>query len=322
MRSETDLTMRYFDAQAVHSLLDYPGLIEALREAHWGPAPETVRMVREEPGGGENRFVVQFGWRRDAVIAVKLVGVFQGNAGLRPPQPSVQGLVTVFDARTGAPLIAADGAAMTVRKTAADSALAASLLARPDARVLLIVGAGDLARHMLAAHLTARPSLDRVLVWNRTHERALALAMAEDRPDVAVEAVRDLDAAVAAADVISCVTHSKEPLVHGRLLKPGAHLDLVGAYLPDMREADDEAMARGRLFVDTRVGMEEAGDLRQPADRGVIRFEDVAADLYELCSGSHAGRRGGKEITVFKNVGGGHLDLFAAQYLKAVAERR
>jgi len=314
--------MRVFDAGSVHSLLDYPGLIEAMRKAHCGPAPETIRMVRDEPDGGANRFVVQFGWQRDAAVAVKLVGVFPGNASLRPPQPSVQGLVLLFDADTGAPLIAADGAAMTLRKTAADSALGASLLARSDARVLLILGAGGLAPHMLSAHRAARPSLERVLVWNRTHERAAALAAAHAGGDFAIEAVRDLDAAVAEADVISCVTLSKKPLVRGRLLKAGAHLDLVGAYLPDMREADDEAMQRGKLFVDTRDGMEKAGDLSQPARRGVIRWEDVMADLYELCTGGHAGRGGDDEITVFKNVGGGHLDLFTAQHLKAAAERR
>lgn len=314
--------MRFFDADSVHSLLDYPGLIEAMRRAHRGPAPDQIRMVRNEPANGENRFVVQFAWQRDAVIAVKLAGVFPGNLSLRPAQPSVQGLVAVFDARTGTPLMTADGAAMTFRKTAADSALGSSLLARSDARVLLIVGAGGLAPHMLAAHRAARLSLQRALVWNRTPERAEALARAHAGRDFSVEAVRDLDAAVAEADVISCVTLSREPLVRGRLLKPGAHLDLVGAFLPEMREADDEAMARGKLFVDTRSGMEDAGDLRQPADRGVFSWEDVAADLYDLCSGRHAGRGSDDEITVFKNVGGGHLDLFAAQHLMAVAESR
>ena len=210
---------------------------------------------------------------------------------------------------------------MTFRKTAADSALGASLLAKQDARVLLIIGAGGLAPHMLAAHRAARPSLDRVLVWNRTFERAEALARAHAGQGYAIEAVRDLDQFTPEADVISCVTMSKTPLVRGALMKPGAHLDLVGAYLPDMREADDDAMARGSLFVDTRSGMEGAGDLCQPVARGRIEWGNVEADLYELCSGRHSGRRSADEITVFKNVGGGHLDLFTAQHLKTVAER-
>lgn len=314
--------MRFYDADAVHALLDYPGLIEAMRQAHRGEAPEAAHLLREEPGGGDNKFVALVAWRARAVIAVKLVGVFPGNLALSPPQPSVQGLVAVFDAATGAPALAADGAAMTFRKTAADSALGASVLARPDARVLLVVGAGGLAPHMIAAHRAARPSIDRVLVWNRTPERAEALARAQAERGVPVEAAPDLDRAVAEADVISCVTMSKAPLVKGALMKPGAHLDLVGAYLPDMREADDAAMARGAIFVDTRSGMEGAGDLRQPVDRGVIGWDSVRADLYELCSGRHPGRGRAAEITVYKNVGGGHLDLFAAQHLKAMAERR
>lgn len=313
--------MQFFHADAVHSHLDYPGLIDAMREAHRGAAPETAHMVRDEPGGGHNKFVALVGWRQGEIIAVKMVGVFPGNLSLQPSQPSVQGLVAVFDAKTGAPLLAADGAAMTFRKTAADSALGASLLSRRDAKVLLIVGAGGLAPHMLAAHRAARPSIERVLIWNRTHERAVALAEAQSGAGLRVEAVQNLNDAVPAADIISCVTMSKAPLVRGVLLKAGAHLDLVGAYLPDMREADDEAMSRGRLFVDTRAGMEDAGDLCQPVARGLIGWDDVSADLYELCSERHPGRTGATDITVFKNVGGGHLDLFTALHLKTLSER-
>lgn len=313
--------MRFYDADAVHKLLAYPALIEAMRQAHRGHGPETANMVRDDPAGGDNKFVALVGWQRDAVIAVKLVGVFPNNLSLSPPQPSVQGLVAVFDGRTGALVLAADGAAMTFRKTAADSALGASLLAKPDARVLLIVGAGGLAPHMIEAHRAARPSLDRVFVWNRTHERAEALVRNHVGHGYAIEAVRDLDEVVPTADVISCVTMSNSPLVRGALMKPGAHLDLVGAYLPDMREADDEAMTRGGIFVDTRSGMEAAGDLRQPVDRGLIGWSHINADLYDLCSGRHRGRDGADQITIFKNVGGGHLDLFTAQHLRAVAER-
>lgn len=313
--------MRFYDAGEVHALLDYPGLIEAMRHAHRGQGPDTAHMVRDDPAGGDNKFVALVGWQSGSVIAVKMVGVFPGNLSLAPPQPSVQGLVAVFDGKTGAPELAADGAAMTFRKTAADSALGASILARPDVRVLLIVGAGGLAPHMLAAHRAARPSIERVLVWNRTHERAEALTRAHARQGYAIKAVRDLDQAVSEADVISCVTMSKSPLVRGALMKPGTHLDLVGAYLPDMREADDEAMARGSIFVDTRSGMEGAGDLCQPVERGRIGWASVEADLYELCSDRHRGRQSADQITVFKNIGGGHLDLFTAQHLKAVSER-
>ena len=202
--------------------------VEALRRAHLGPMPEAAHMVREEPGSGENRFVALVGWQRGAVIAVKLVGVFPANLAADPPAPSVQGLVALFDARSGAPLMVADGAAMTFRKTAADSGLGARLLARADARCLLVVGAGGLAPHMIAAHRAARPGIDRVLIWNRTHARALALAAAQRAAGVMAEAVDDLDAALPRADIVSCVTMSQAPLVRGGRLPPArGHGDRV-----------------------------------------------------------------------------------------------
>lgn len=315
--------MRLFDAAQVDAALDYPGLIAHLRAAHQGPMPEAAHMVRDEPGGGENRFVTLIGWQQGGIIAVKLVGVFPGNLALSPAQPSVQGLVAVFDAATGAPKLVADGAAMTFRKTAADSALGAALLARADAGELLVVGAGGLAPHVIAAHCAARPSIRRISVWNRTPARAEALVAGLSAELAAqgrhIEAVSTLDAAVARADVISCVTMSDRPLVRGDCLKPGAHLDLIGAYRPDMREADDQAMSRAVLFVDTRNGMEGAGDLAQPVAAGLIGWDAVQADLFDLCQGRHPGRRSADEITCFKNVGGGHLDLFAAAALERKA---
>lgn len=306
--------MRYIDAQSVHETLDYASLIDALEQAHRGVMPETANLIADEPNGGANKFVTLVGWQQKDVIAVKMVGVFPQNLSLTPPQASVQGLVCVFDARTGTPLLAADGEAMTFRKTAADSALGARLLARQDVETLLVVGAGGLAPHMIEAHCTARPGIKRVLIWNRTHERAKALALSIEGPTSA-EAVDDLDEAVRLADVISCVTMAEEPLVKGRLLKPGAHLDLVGAYLPHMRETDDDAMKRGTIFVDTRQGMEGAGDLARPVRAGVIGWDDVQADFFDLCAGRKTGRQSQEEITVCKNVGGAHLDLFTARLL-------
>lgn len=309
--------MQILDAETVHRLLDWPGLVEALREAHRGPAPETAHLVRDEPGGGANRFVTLVGWQRGQAVAVKMVGVFPGNLARSPPEPSVQGLVAVFDGATGAPRLVADGAAMTYRKTAADSALGASLLARPDARVLLVVGAGGLAPHVIAAHRAVRPGIGRVLVWNRSPARAAALVAAARAAGTPAELAGDLDAAVAVADVVSCVTMATEPLVKGALLKPGAHLDLIGAWRGDMREADDAALARARLFVDTRSGMAENGEIARAVASGAIGWADVRGDLYELCSGRVAGRTAADEVTCFKNIGGAHLDLFTASALAA-----
>jgi ornithine cyclodeaminase/alanine dehydrogenase-like protein (mu-crystallin family) len=199
---------------------------------------------------------------------------------------------------------------MTLRKTAADSALGATLLARQDAATLLVVGAGVLAPHEIAAHRAVRPSLTTVLVWNRTPARARAVAAA-----TGATAVEDLDAAVATADVISCVTMSTEPLVRGALLRPGAHLDLIGSFTPTMREADDDALRRASVFVDTRVDLRRSGEIQHALASGALAPDGIRGDLFELCSGAVPGRRGAEEITVFKNVGGAHLDLMTARHL-------
>lgn len=307
--------MKMADADMVHRLLDYPYLIEALHAAHQDAHCDADHIVSREPGGGPNQFVTLVGWKPGAGIAVKMVGVFPDNLTRDPPRPSVQGLVALFDPVTGGPLLVADGAAMTFRKTAADSGLGARMLARGDSRTLLVVGAGGLAPHVVAAHRAARPSLARVLIWNRTPARATALAARlAGRPDmqgIDIAATDDLDAAVAKADIVSCVTMARAPLIKGALLKPGAHLDLIGAYLPDMREADDDAIARGTVFVDCRDAMNGSGELADPVAAGIIGWDDVQADLYQLCQGRHHGRRSDTDITVFKNVGGAHLDLMA-----------
>ncbi|WP_152046381.1 bifunctional Delta(1)-pyrroline-2-carboxylate/Delta(1)-piperideine-2-carboxylate reductase [Aureimonas psammosilenae] len=311
--------MQFIDAEAVHRLLDYPSLIAALREAHrMNAMPASQALVMDEPGAGENKFVSLLAWAGGDVVASKLVGVFPGNLSLREPQPSVQGLVALFDGRTGAPLGVCDGTSLTFRKTAADSALGASFLARQDAEVLLVLGAGGLAPHVIEAHRAARPSLRRVLVWNRTMQRAEAL-VAELGPAVEAEAVIDLDAALGEADIVSAVTMATVPIIRGARLKPGAHVDLIGAYRPDMREADDDVVRRARLFVDTRSGCTGSGEIADPLARGLISIDDIEADLFELCAGTHEGRRSPDEITMFKNVGGAHLDLFTARHLLARA---
>jgi ornithine cyclodeaminase/alanine dehydrogenase-like protein (mu-crystallin family) len=304
------------NAHDVNRLLDYSGLIEALRAAHRvGSMPRSEAMVMGESPDEANKFVSLVAWAPKDVIAVKLVGVFPGNLSLAVPEPSVQGLVLLFSGATGRPLFACDGATLTFRKTAADSALGADCLARRDAEVLLVVGAGGLAPHVVMAHRSVRPGLRRVLIWNRTPARAETLAATLTEPGLEVRAVADLDQAVAQADIISCVTMATQPLVRGARLRPGTHVDLIGAYLPEMREADDDVMRRGRLFVDTRNGCTRSGEIAEPIARGIITTDSIEADLFDLCAGRHPGRTDPDAITVYKNVGGAHLDLFSTRHL-------
>lgn len=312
--------MLMLDAAAVHRLLDYPGLVAALRAAHAADRmPRADSMLVSEPPDGVNRFLSLLAWDPGRTIAVKLVGVFPANPSRSPPEPSVQGIVVLFDGATGGPVFACDGAALTFRKTAADSALGVDLLARRDAESLLVVGAGGLASHVAQAHTAVRPTIRRVLVWNRTPSRAESLADHLHLPGVEVRATADLDAAVGEADIVSCVTMATTPLVKGALLKPGAHVDLIGAYQPDMREADDDVVRRATVFVDTRNKCDGSGDIGQPIALGLLTLEAIAGDLFDLCAGRHPGRVSAEQITMYKNVGGAHLDLFTARHLMEAA---
>ena len=204
-----------------------------------------------------------------------------------------------------------DAGLVTRWKTAADSLLGARLLARPDARRLLILGAGTVSTSLIEAYRAGFPGID-VTLWNRTPERARALA-----ETTGAEVATDLPAAVAAADIVATATMSTEPVLHGAWLRPGQHLDLIGAYRADMREADDDALARARVFVDsfdTTLG--HIGELKDPLARGVIARADVLGDLHDLVAG-RAGRASPEDITLFKNGGGAHLDLMTARAILA-----
>jgi ornithine cyclodeaminase len=178
---------------------------------------------------------------------------------------------------------------------------------------MLVVGAGEMSIRLVQAHRAVRPSLRRVLVWNRTRERAVKVAARLCGAGIEAEPVEDLATATRMADIISSCTRSHEPLVLGVNLKPGAHLDLVGGYTPSTREADDEAARRSLVFVDRRESaFHGVGDILQPIASGAIREADVLADLYDLVRGNVTGRRSGSDITFFKNAGGAHLDLMTA----------
>lgn len=288
-------------------LFDYVPLIDFFEARHREP-PARVNDMYLADGGG-NGLLARAGFAPGAGLGVKLATVFPGNSLL----PSVQTVYVFFDPATGEEQAVIAGNALTWFKTACDSALGSRRLARAGASSLLMVGAGAMAPHLIRAHMAAAPSIERVSIWNRTPARAEALAA--ELADLGAEAAAGLREAVEAADIVSCATMAVEPLVEGAWLRPGVHLDLVGAYLPHMREADDDAVSRSRIFVDSRASALETGELKIPLETGVISAADVEADHYQLASGAAPGRTSDGEITLFKNGGGGHLDLMAAQYL-------
>jgi ornithine cyclodeaminase len=311
--------MRVIDADNVHRLLDYAPLVEALAAAH-REAPPLIGRSLLVPAAGAGRagegFLVLPAWAHGRAFGVKMVTILPGNAELAGGPPSVQATYQLFEGRTGQPVALLDGTALTLRKTAADSGLGAKLLARADVRTLLMIGAGALAPHLIGAHRAVRPSLEHVLVWNRSAPRRDRLLADLAARGIAAEASDDLEAAMRAADVISVATMATEPLVRGAWLKPGCHVDLVGAYQPTMRESDDDAVRCARIHVDYRGStVEESGDLTQPLASGAIAAADILGDLFDLCQGRAPGRRSPEEITLYKNGGGSHLDLFSAEFL-------
>jgi ornithine cyclodeaminase len=301
--------MLVIDQDRIDAVLTWPELVDALDAGHRLGRGQTHDVLLEEGG---DVLLSRTAWKAGYGIGIKTVTGFFGNPGRTPPLPSVQGVFVLFDHGDGRPLAVIDGAGITAWKTAADSALGSRYLSRPDARCLLMVGAGALAGSLIRAHRSVRPRVERILVWNRTPARAEALAAELTAEGVVVQVAMDLAAAAAQADIISSATRTEQPLIEGAWLRPGSHLDLVGAFTASMREADDAALRRGRLFVDAReTTIDHIGELKIPIARGVISKDDVVADLYDLAAG-FAWQRAPHDITIYKNGGGAHLDLMTA----------
>ncbi|WP_296580202.1 ornithine cyclodeaminase family protein [Xanthobacter sp.] len=303
----------FYDAGEVEAALTYERLVPALQAAFAAAQVESpVRGVHhvgneETPG----RLLTMPAWRPGQVFGVKLVNVFPTNGarGLG----AVHGVYALFDGSTGIPTAIIEADALTNRRTAATSALASTFLSRMDSETLTVVGTGNLAFQLAQGHCAVRP-IRRVLVWGRSSERAAAMAANLAALGLPAEPVSDLSAAVAAADIVTSATTSNDPLVLGQDVRPGTHVDLVGAFTPTMRESDDALIRASDVYVDTYAGaLGEAGDLLLPVAAGVWSTDQVKADLYELCGGTKEGRTDPKAITLFKSVGASIEDLVAAE---------
>ncbi|MCA3626743.1 MAG: ornithine cyclodeaminase family protein [Methylobacterium sp.] len=313
--------MRVIDREGVDAALDFPDLIAAIEDALRAEITLPVRHHHAVPrADGDATHLIMPAWHRNAggFLGVKIVNVFPGNSlrGL----PSVMGTYVLMHGDTGAPLAVIDGTRLTLWRTAAASALAARFLAKPDASVHLMVGAGALAPFFIRAHRAVRP-ITRTILWNKTRANAEALAAALSARGIAVEVADDLEAAVRQADIISTATLSTTPLVRGAWLKPGAHLDCVGAFSASMRETDDEAVTRARLFADVRASvLKEGGDFVQPIQAGVIFETKIEADLFDLARGGVTFSRKPDDITFYKSTGSAIFDLAAAALVAKAAK--
>jgi ornithine cyclodeaminase len=301
--------MRVYAAADVHAALPWPALAQALHAvftARGGDAPQ-VPLRHAHALGGADTLLLMPAWDSQLVLT-KLVTVMPGAAH------TVQATVLALDRATGRPLAVLDGEAITLRRTAATSALAARHLARPGASTLLLVGTGRLAAWMARAHAALLPGITRVQVWGRRTDAARSLAATLRAEGLPAEAVADLQAAVHSADIVCCATTALEPLVQGAWLQPGTHVDLVGAFRPQMREVDSAAVQRARVVVDTLAGaLAEAGELVQAIAAGAITPAHVLGELGSVLAGTLAGRTCRDDITLFKSVGSARADLAAAR---------
>lgn len=305
-------TPRFVSAEEIRSTLSFPTLIDAFEAAHRRPRMEVQNGLLGNEG---QQYFVRHAVDSGRYMVSKLVTSFPANLHTGA-LPAVQALCVLFDGHNGQPLGVIDGTELTYWRTAADSALGAKILAQPEPATLLMVGAGAMSVPLIRAHRTVRPSLRRIIIWNRTLQRAARLVAQLLEEGVHAELTQDLAAATQMADVISTCTRSNEPLILGANLRPGVHLDLVGGYTPATREADDEAARRSLVFVDCRdSAFDGIGDIALPIAHGAIKESDVLGDLYDLVGGRVAGRGSPFDITFFKNAGGGHLDLMTAELI-------
>ncbi|MBK7873031.1 MAG: ornithine cyclodeaminase family protein [Saprospiraceae bacterium] len=300
--------MKQFSAEQINSMLEYQAFIPFLKDCFQSEITVPDRTHHDMPNG---TLLMMPAWNEE-YLGIKLATVHPENKNLG--LPSIHATYLLQSAKTGEPLALFDGKALTIKRTAAASALAASFLAKEDATKLLMIGNGALAPELIKAHTTVRP-IKEVLIWGRNEENVEQLIQSTDWNNLQVQRAENLQDAIHWADIISCATMSKTPLVEGAWLSPGQHIDLVGSYKPDMREADDAVIQRASIFVDTLLAMKESGDLALPLKNGRMIPQDIQADLKALCIKNQLIRKNNQEITVFKSVGFALEDLAAAAFI-------
>lgn len=308
--------MAHVEADFIESNTDFSELISVLRKGfsseeiiipqrhhHDFPNPET---------GADSSLLLMPAWQPGKESGVKIATVSPEND--RYGLPSIQAIYILMNALTGAPKAILEGKSLTVKRTAAASALASFYLSRENASSLLMIGTGALSTNLIRAHASVRP-IQKVFVWGRNFEKAQMICDDLKNEDFEIQAICTIEEKMSEVDIVSCATLSKTPLVLGRYIKPGQHIDLVGAYKKDMREADDETISKASVFVDTfQGGLKESGDIVIPLKNGTLKEQEIKGDLFSLSPNKTKGRTSEEEITVFKSVGHALEDLVAATY--------
>lgn len=305
--------MIHISTQQINEHCSYPGLIGALREAFKKKHNIPKRHHHQYPNpkeGVESTLLLMPAWDDGDNVGVKIINVSPNNSSYN--LPTIHGNYLLYDQHKGIPKAIFDAKMLTNKRTAAASALASSILSRADASCLMMIGTGALAPELIKAHTSVRP-IKKVYVWGRSFGKAQKVCAQLENQNFEIIAVENYLTVIDQADIISSATLSTKPLIYGRDIKPGQHIDLVGSFKPDMRESDDELISKVKLYVDNYVGATtESGDLVIPLKKGILSIEDIKADLFELCLEKQEGRKNDEEITCFKSVGHALEDLVAA----------
>lgn len=306
--------IKFIDKETIEANYEFREVIESLDSAFSNSSIEVPMRHHHDypnpPEADESTLLLMPAWDPGKDLGVKMVTVSPNNGAYQ--LPSIQGIYLLFDAHKGNCRALLDAKSLTAIRTAATSALASKYLSRENSESLMMVGTGALSPMLIRAHATVRP-IKKVYIWGRSEDKAEAVKSQLSGETFEVEVVSTIAEGIEKADIISCATLSKTELIEGKYLKAGQHLDMVGAYRPDMREADDECLKRSRIFVDHYAGAtKETGDIKIPLDEGVITREDLTAELFELCPGKKRGRESEEEITFFKSVGHALEDLVTA----------
>ncbi len=307
--------MKLIERNEVEKALDYPSLIEALRTAFQGDIktpPRHHHDFKNPKEGIDSTLLLMPAWEESEDLGVKIVTVSPNNA--KYDLPGINGIYLLFDAQKGVVEAIMDGKALTAKRTAASSALASSYLSRENSTSMLMIGTGALSEELIRAHASVRDIKD-VYIWGRDKTKALKIAE-KLKDDFNINAIDNIEDKISDVDIISCATLSQTALVFGKYLKEGQHVDLVGAYKPNMREADDVLIKTVDIFIDTDMAKKETGDIKIPLEEKVICEDDIKADLFELTRLKKEGRTSSSQITLFKSVGHALEDLAAAKLVK------
>lgn len=303
-------------AEFIEKNTSFPELISALKESFSKPGVLVPQRHHhdffDQVNNTATTLLLMPAWHPGNIAGVKIVTINPGNSNHN--LPTIQGTYIHIDAGTGSVQAILDARALTVKRTAATSALASSFLSHEKSSSMLMIGTGTLSADLIKAHASVRPLTD-VFIWGRDFNKAVSVCELLQHGNFSAKPVKNIEDVISEVDIISSATLSKKPLVFGKYLRKGQHVDLVGSYKTDMREADDETIQKASVFVDTyEAGLKESGDIVIPVSYGIISKSDIKADLFDLCSGRKSGRTDPGDITLFKSVGYALEDLCAAEY--------